>query len=485
MQTRPVENRLHMKYVVFCSLWLPQILWCNEETTQQWDTESFQHLLRTRMSTKSQYPTPSSEEFAALIAQDNTINNPSQQCKVIHTNFVIRHGTRFPTKKAIKKILTVHKLLVEILHSSQSPTPFDWLLSWTPPYTTENEGTLAPIGEAEMSALGTRIRNRFFNPNVPTASDNNQATFEHTWKVRTEQSAKAFASVFISDPPINIEYRANRAGEDQVLRFYDNCPALDAQFATETSSTRHYNEYRHSSQMEANLHHFQELFGPQGQLLTQHHLEAAYDACAFDVALLKEYLQWCQIFRSNGPEMLLSMDFFQDLKHFYRKSYGTPLAYEIASPLLRQMITEMRNRTIGVSDVGASFKFAHAETILPLAALMDISYSDRHKTDSENHFVGSVPLEVAETRHFKGASLAPFSANIGFVLYECTQKGSEEGDRAAGKVFQVKTLYNERVVRFPACGKEDVCTMEQLENLFYRWIYEFDSSQVCEVPVTN
>ncbi|CCI40449.1 unnamed protein product [Albugo candida] len=478
-----------MKYIVLLSVWLTPILWCDQEGMQRWDDTDFQHLLKTRMSTKSQYPTPSDEEFAALIAEDITINTQSDQCKVIHTNFVIRHGTRFPTKKVIKKISNLYNLLAQIKQSDQSSSlnAFDWLLSWNPPYNTENEGSLAPAGEMEMKALGGRIRDRFYNGNVPTASDNKHFTFEHTWKIRTAQSAKAFASGLCDEQQDDIEYRSNAAGEDMVLRFYDNCPALDAQLAADTSPSRHYEEYRHSDQMQKNLKHFQNLFGPQGNQLTQSHLEAAYDACAFDVALLGECSHWCQIFRSDGPELLLSMDYFKDLKHFYRKSYGTPLAYEIASPLLRQMIVEMRNRTLGKSQVGGSFKFAHAETILPLAALMDISYSDRHKTNTQSHIVSTTPLEVAETRQFKGSLLAPFSANIGFVLYECTPLagGQKEGDQVIEKSYKVKTLYNERVVRFSACEMQDLCSIEQLETLFNRWIYEFDSSQVCEVPVSN
>ncbi|KAE8902446.1 hypothetical protein PF005_g12430 [Phytophthora fragariae] len=411
-------------------------------------------VLRMHMSTKTLYAPPPTTESDVV----------DGSCTPVQLNFAIRHGTRNPTMKDITRINSTHSRLLTA-HKNGSVS---WLKSWKNPYPEETAAWLADPGVRELIEIGQRLRARL-SP-LPVYYDANKFVFDHTWKIRTKQSAEAFAFGFF-DGLQPVFYHSDPIGQDEVLRFYDNCPVFATQIDNNKSATVEHAKYRESEQMHHNLARFQKLAGFLEA--TQKDMEAAYAGCAFDVAVLNVFDQWCSLF---DDEMLLSMDYFQDLKHFYRKSHGHPLSYEIASPLLQDIFHTMKQRVDGMSNVEGYFRFAHAETILPLASLLNVSYFDRHASDREGHFRADTPLDLALKRKFKSSELAPFAANIGFVLYACA---ADEGQSGSKPTFKVKTLLNEREVVFDECKSQELCPFDVLENLFRRWIYEFDFEEHC------
>ncbi|KAG7388953.1 PHOsphatase [Phytophthora pseudosyringae] len=411
-------------------------------------------VLRKHMSTKTLYAPPPSSESDIL----------EETCTPVQLNFAIRHGTRNPTMKDITRINNTHSRLLAARTGGSLP----WVESWKNPYPKETAAWLADPGVRELIDIGHRLRARLSS--APMSFDANKFVFEHTWKIRTKQSAEAFAFGFF-DGLQPVYYHSDPAGEDQVLRFYDNCPVFETQIDANKSSTIEHSKYRDSEQMHTNLAKFQNLSGFADA--TQKDMEAAYAGCAFDVAVLDVFNQWCSFF---DDEMLLSMDYFQDLKHFYRKSHGHALSYEIATPLLQDIFRSMKQRVHGKSDIEGHFRFAHAETILPLASLLNVSYFDRHASDREGHFRADTPLGLALQRKFKSSELAPFAANIGFVLYECS---ADKDKNQTKPMYKVKTLLNEREVVFNECNRQDLCPFDVLENIFRRWIYEFDFQEHC------
>ncbi|KAG1688784.1 hypothetical protein DVH05_003093 [Phytophthora capsici] len=405
-------------------------------------------VLRKHMSTKTLYEPPPTSESDIV-----------ESCTPVQLNFAIRHGTRNPTIKDITRINNTHLRLLE----AREGGPKTWVDSWTN-HPRETEAWLAELGVRELIGIGQRLRARLSS--LPVNYDANKFVFDHTWKIRTKQSAEAFAFGFF-DGLQPVFYHSAPAGKDEILRFYDNCPVFELQIDSNKSSTIEHSKYRDSEQMHKNLAMFQKLSGFSEA--TQKDMEAAYAACAFDVAVRDVFDQWCSFF---DDEMLLSMDYFQDLKHFYRKSHGHPLSYEIAAPLVQDIFRSMKLRVDGKSNVEGYFRFAHAETILPLASLLNVSYFDRHASDREGHFRADTPLKLALQRKFKSSELAPFAANIGFVLYECSATGGKP-------TYRVKALLNEREVVFNECKGQPLCPFNVMENIFRRWIYEFNFHEHC------
>ncbi|RLN52434.1 hypothetical protein BBJ29_009527 [Phytophthora kernoviae] len=418
-------------------------------------------VLRKHMSTKTIYEPPTED-----------IQTIPESCVPVQLNFAIRHGTRNPTVKDITRIGNTHSRLLAAQSGGVESTGSTWIKNWTNPFPIETEAWLAEPGVRELIAMGKRLHARLSS--LPVHFNTNKFVFEHTWKLRTLQSAEAFAFGFF-DGLQPVFYHTDPIGGDQVLRFFDNCPVFATQIEQNKSATIEHRKYRGSKQMKKNLATFRRISGFEGA--TQKDLEAAYAGCAFDVAVQGVFDKWCTLF---DDEMLLSMDYFQDLKHFYKKSHGHLLSHEIAAPLLQDIFRTMKQRVEGKSDIEGYFRFAHAETILPLAALLNVSYFDRHTSDKEGHFRADTPLELALQRKFKSSALSPFAANIGFVLYECTS--DERKPHAVSSNFKVKTLLNEREVEFFECTGQTLCPFEVLENIFHRWVYEFNFEEHCAIP---
>lgn len=426
-----------------------------------------QDVLDKHMSTKTKYPTPTLAEEIETRAREEA-EAAALQCRPVQLNYVVRHGTRFPTIKDIRRIDSVHRKL--LLH--QRDADIAWLHNWTNPYDPEHAGWLAPIGVDELIDIGARLRRRF-GASFRRHFNASAFVFESTWKVRTQQSASAFAYGFFDERHEPVHVGIAPIGADHELRFFDNCPAYDRAIDDNATATIHYADYRTSHQMQQNVLAFRERTGTahvQTEPLTRSDMEAAYAACAFDVAIFSRYDRWCALFTR---EMLLSMDYYHDLKHFYKKSHGHALAFEIAAPLLQDVFESMRARVMRAAHVDGHFRFAHAETILPLASLLDLSYFDRHASDAAGHFLATTPLDVAITRAFHASTLAPFAANIGFVLYEC------DGDDDDAPAYRVATLLHERQVAFRACGNATLCPFEQFEQIFRRWLHEVDFHDQC------
>lgn len=431
-------------------------------------------VLRDNMSTKTVYPEPVVADLLAATLS-------TAQCVPVQLNFVVRHGTRYPTIKDITRINRTHAKLQHLARSSASETTLvasnstlEWAKNWTNPFPDAVEGTLAATGVDELIAIGARLRKRFAS-SLSRDYDSRMHVFEHTWKERTRQSAEAFAFGFFRGlQPVFLH--ADAKGSDHVLRFYDNCPAFDVGVDRNKSATIQHARYRDSAPMKASLAAFRDQVGRvtsgvSVEDLDQKDMEAAYAGCAFDVAVLGVEDRWCTLF---DDESLLTMDYFHDLKHFYKKSHGNAVAFEIAAPLLQDMVTSMRLRAEGRSAVEGHFRFAHAETILPFASLLNLSYFDRHASDRDGHYLADTPLHLAKARKFRGSSLAPFAANIGFVLYDCQSP--------TGSQFMVQTLLNEREVTFPECGGgQTMCTLEQFEVLFRHWLVEYDFHLECAI----
>lgn len=473
-------------------LWL--VLLLHAFVTAAVDTSNQQErtmheVLTTHMSTKTVYPAPTHTQQIEMQEREQTLAE-ELTCRPVQLNFVIRHGTRHPTIKDIERIAKTHEKLRSSLSSSvtgsavnggneQGNDTSSWIQRWTNPYKAEEAGWLARVGIEELIAIGARLRSRF-GAHFAQHSDSERFVFESTWKVRTQQSASAFAFGFFLGKHEPVHMQVAAIGADHALRFFDNCPAYDRAIDENATATIHHAQYRSSAQMQQNLMAFRKYAedGSNQQQLTQKDLEAAYAGCAFDVATRGVFDEWCSLF---DEAMLLSLDYFHDLKHFYKKSHGNALAFEIAAPLLQDVFRSMKARIDGKSAVEGHFRFAHAETILPLASLLNLSHFDLHGSDREGHFLAETPLEVAKTRKFQASALAPFAANIGFALYECDgddedQKGTTTGEKS----YKVMTLLNERQVSFRECGDQPLCPFSQLEKIFQRWIHEFDFHEQCQ-----
>lgn len=150
-----------------------------------------------------------------------------------------------------------------------------------------------------------------------------------------------------------------------------------------------------------------------------------------------------------------------DSEDFYEKgpSYaGQDETYRIAQPLLDDFFNSIDERMAG-GDTVATFRFAHAETIMPFAALLKLPGSDTQAPAVRNPVADSDVYNYADN-DWRGESVTPMAANIQWDVY------AKDGiDPETGKEYTpiVRMLYNENEIAF-----NDSCTPVAEGSTWYK-----------------
>jgi len=135
-----------------------------------------------------------------------------------------------------------------------------------------------------------------------------------------------------------------------------------------------------------------------------------------------------------------------DAEDFYEKGpslAGHDETYSIAKPLLDDFFSTIDARAAG-GDVVATFRFAHAETIIPFAALLRLPGSTVAAPDN------AAPASDADvyddaTNPWRGSEVTPMAAN---VQWDVVSRAGTDPATGAAYTPLVRMLYNEREIAF-------------------------------------
>ncbi|MBM6706500.1 histidine-type phosphatase [Bifidobacterium pullorum subsp. saeculare] len=153
-----------------------------------------------------------------------------------------------------------------------------------------------------------------------------------------------------------------------------------------------------------------------------------------------------QYFKTISPEDGDVFAWILDMEDFYEKgpSYaGQDETYRIAQPLLDDFFASIDERVAG-GDTAATFRFAHAETIMPFAALIGAPGSTQQapavadpQTDAD--------VYNYQNNEWRGETVTPMAANIQWDV--ATRDGIDPKTRKAYTPL-IRMLYNEEEVAF-------------------------------------
>lgn len=125
---------------------------------------------------------------------------------------------------------------------------------------------------------------------------------------------------------------------------------------------------------------------------------------------------------------------------------GLTVTSDMAQPLLADFFSSINSCREETNLIGATLRFAHAETLIPFASLLQIpGLTDRT--------VDPVDLYTYEKNPWRGSRVAPMGSNIQWEVYR------HETD---SQRLLVRMLYNEIEVRF-----KDGCSSINNHPFFY------------------
>ncbi|KAF0683677.1 Aste57867_24292 [Aphanomyces stellatus] len=378
-------------------------------------------------------------------------------CRLVQINGLYRHGTRYPMEKDYIKMND----LLQQLQTSYNATLPHWLQTYSFPYPQNASELLSPSGANEMRGLGHRARQLADRFNLSKHYDPTAFVFEHTHVLRTKQSAHAFVEAFFPDLP-TVDYKCQPEGHDIPLRFFSNCPKYLKYVRESTNVSIQSKAFEASARATHLVQTLQRALRlPPAPWFTFQHLKSIYEACAYDVALFHDtttHAAWCSLLDRDS---LFLLDFHSDLKKFYECGPGFDISVAIAAPLLVDMLGTMKR---GQGFQGY-FRFAHAETILPLLCLVGLC-------PNKTLLVASWTDDDIQSRDYKVAHLSPFAANLAFHVYHCDKDNTTQ--------MRIQVLVNEVQVALPACEPKAFCTLEDLETHFADAL-TYDFEKACQL----
>ncbi len=197
----------------------------------------------------------------------------------------------------------------------------------------------------------------------------------------------------------------------------------------------------------------------------QHEVDAAlmlYNMFIIGPGMLREAQQQGNIWNLEQfitPEESAWFSYLSDAEDFYEKgpsfSDNNGVTFNIAKPLLADMFSEMKRAldNEGQPKMLAKLRFAHAEQIMPLAALLKVNGSQQPAHPDE--------LYSQENNPWRGDWVTPYSANIQWDLYR---------NPISGQAL-VKMLYNEKETLFksdcqPVPGTQFYYSLTELEQCY-------------------
>ncbi|KAK9687560.1 hypothetical protein K7432_014747 [Basidiobolus ranarum] len=404
--------------------------------------------LTKHLGTKSPYPIPKKQSDGKAI---------SSECKLEHLHVVARHGTRNPTKGDVEQLDNLSKHFSNI--SRESATKYPWIKTWRSPFSLPEAGQLVTQGERDLYLLGKRAAkryNRFLKQNSYTAT---KYDFASSSVPRSGQSAFTFATGLLegrgtigSNKIQPVYIHTYPEDNDTRMAPKKSCPKWTKQVDEDSSSAKEMKLYS-QTHIAPIANRLQQEFN--GITFQPDMVATIKRACAFEVSIFDRIDTWCTLL---SPIEFLTLEYYDDIEDWHKYGYYSKVSGDLGCALL----TDFIDRTPSQKDVGtwATFEVGHAETILPLLNTLGL-YRD------EFPLLSNISDADISRRSFRTSNLAPFTANLIFEFYQCSNTSN------------IRILHNEVPVTLPGCGKE-LCPVDDLKKNVLGSRYQCNFDTVCE-----
>ncbi|KAK7051127.1 PHOsphatase [Halocaridina rubra] len=376
-------------------------------------------------------------------------------CEPIQFWHLLRHGTRYPSRKDIAAFGKLPDLQRRILEADSELCDGDLeaLRRWSLGGLNETWNYIqTPEGDLELLELAGRFKNA-----IPTLLgkpfSNDSFKFRHTKTQRTEASARAYAKGLFGEES-DMVYMPRPLDPDPLIKFYDVCSKYQREVKDKPEALEEAKLFAEGPEVAAMVARMSKRLGIS---LTLDYVETLYDACRFYKAWMpSEMSVWCAAFT---PDDLKIMEYCEDLEYYYESGYGHVINYESACPMMKDLLLHLSNAVDGRSVPSSTFYFGHSGALQKMMARLGL-YKD------------AIPLThegFEQDRLWRTSRHGIFTTNLAFTLSKCT------GERE----FWVTLMVNEMPVQIPGCPDTAGCSWQDFMKIYGQY-ENCDFDVICE-----
>ncbi|XP_008313191.1 multiple inositol polyphosphate phosphatase 1b [Cynoglossus semilaevis] len=408
--------------------------------------------------TKTRYEDVNPHLLRDVYSVDPSVLKPplNERCSPVHLTAVIRHGTRFPTAKNIRRI---QKLSDLVRAEASRGSPGSWR-RWDMWYKEDMDGQLVAKGWDDLRQLARRLAVLF--PDLLSQENvrERRVSFLTSSKHRCVSSVQAFQEGL--QRPEDGDVQFSHQVDDELLRFFERCSSYVEGVEKNRTALQEVEKFKHGEEMEAVRRRVAEKLGLPRHRLTPDLVEAAFFLCSYELSIKTLHSPWCFLFQEDDAKVL---EFKSDLKQFWKRFHGHVINGLSSCSLFHHVFRTLDKagrprRSTDAAPEPASILVGHAETLLPLLSLLGL-FKDKIPPTANNY-------HTQHGRSFRSSRIVPYAANLLFVLYDC-QRGP-----------RLQLLLNESPVRFPGLESEDAPLYRDVRATLRHLLDGCDFNKECE-----
>ncbi|XP_019132793.2 multiple inositol polyphosphate phosphatase 1a [Larimichthys crocea] len=414
-------------------------------------------------STKGRYEEVNPYLIDDILAVNRSIlQPPSAQCRQIHLTAVIRHGTRYPTTKNVKKMQKLYDLV-----KSSAAGKDSWLreiqTQWTMWYTEDMDGRLVQKGVNDHKHLAVRLSKLFPSLISEEKLRGGFIKFITSSKHRCVNSTLSFKAGLTKLWGIT-DQEFDHTVNDALMRFFDKCTKFVEEVENNLSALVEVDKFKQGPEMRRVQEKIADRLRVPYSLITDDMAEAAFYLCAYEFAINTVNSPWCRLFDEVDGQV---MEYANDLKHYWKRAYGYDINSKSSCILFHDLFSRLdkaANESGQQVTEAVTIQVGHAETLLPLLTLLGFS-KDSDPLTSTNY--------ASQTgRSFRTSYMLPYAANLVLVLYDC-----------GGGDLRLQPLLNEKPVAFPGLTdqKDPMPLYQDVKDHYRELLRGCDFETVCQL----
>ncbi|XP_034538566.1 multiple inositol polyphosphate phosphatase 1-like [Notolabrus celidotus] len=414
-------------------------------------------------STKGRYEEVNPYLIKDILAVNRSIlQPPSAQCREIHLTAIIRHGTRYPTVKNVKKMQKLHELVKSSASGKES-----WLreiqTQWTMWYTEDMDGRLVQKGVKDHKHLAVRLSKLFPSLISEEKLRDGFIKFMTSSKHRCVNSTLSFKAGLTELWAIK-DQEFDHAENDALMRFFDHCTRFVEEVNDNPSALSELDKFKKGPEMRRVQQKIADRLKVPYNTVSDDMAEAAFYLCAYEFAIKTINSPWCQLFDEVDAQVL---EYANDLKQFWKRGYGYDINSKSSCILFHDVFSRLDNAAVenklGKQVTEAvTIQVGHAETLLPLLTLLGFS--------KDNDTLTSTNYATQAQRTFRTSHMLPYAANLLLVLYDC-----------GGGDLRLQPLLNEKPVTFPGLTEASMPLYQEVREHYRELLKGCDFETECQL----